>query len=71
MHQSPDLWWYHRQFKESTQRLHELLGMLIQEAEQCTLESRLDTEKYLIALHSMLSNHDSNDPNRLGKFEWE
>jgi hypothetical protein len=32
MHENPKCWWYHKQVKETLHKLHERLGMLVQEA---------------------------------------
>jgi hypothetical protein len=49
MHQSPEHWWKHTQHKESMQRLHDRLGMLIQEAEHELLD-----ETNFITLHDRI-----------------
>ena len=63
MHESPECWWYHKQVKENMHRLHERLGMLVQEADQ----GLMDVKHFTLAYDYIMLNY----ARREGKFTWE
>ena len=63
MHENPKCWWYHKQVKEALYKLHERLGMLVQEADQ----GLMDVEHFTLAYDYIMLNF----ARRQGKFVWE